>query len=350
MTLRFAVAVGLAAAGLASAAVLPQAGLGAPAGLTIAVAAGALAQAIDTAFATPFAQAGGSIVAVIGTDGSVAAARAAHADVAVIDAAALAAGCKSGALQKLDWNALGGRARQISGAASDCGEGAVLRSLVLAWNRDKFPGQPSWVEFWDVAKVPGKRGLRRGARGNLELALLADGVAAGDVYSTLRSDAGVQRAFRKLDQLKPYLVWWAADPDAAKLLQSGEVLMTSAPAETIYAAQRGANGAAYPAFAVQWADSLTCIDSFAIPAGDPNAAQALKFLAFAADPKNQRRLPPLGGYGGTSDGATDGLPAAQQEDAPSLPGHLAESLAIDESFWQDNGPKLEKLYESWLAK
>ena len=55
--------------------------------------------------------------------------------------------------------------------------GATVFSTVLAWDKDKFHGSPSWGDFWDVAKLPGKRGLRRGVVGNLEIALLADGVA-----------------------------------------------------------------------------------------------------------------------------------------------------------------------------
>ncbi len=350
MTLRFALAVGLAVLGLPGGGSLAGLG-GAVAGeLSVAVPQGPLTQVLADAFTAPFAKATGNAVRIVPTDGSVAAARAARADVAVLDAQDLAAGCKDGTLQKLNWAALGGRERQVAGAASDCGEGAVLRSLVLAWNRDKFPGTPSWAEFWDVAKVPGKRGLRRGARGNMELALLADGVAPGDVYAMLRTDAGVQRAFRKLDQLKPYLVWWSTDAEAPKLLESGEVLMTSAPAEGVIAAQRGEGGPAYPAFAVQWAGSLTTVESWAIPAGAPDPALAVKFLAFAADPKNEKRLPALGGYGGAATGANDGLPPTVAAASPSAPVNLSTGLMIDEAFWRDNGAKLDKLYEAWLAK
>ncbi len=351
MTLRFTFVVGLAAVGLAATGLLPGIGrAAAPGGLTVAVPQGPLGHVVDQAFIAPFTKATGITASTVATDGSIAAAKAAHADVAVLDGAALAAGCKDGSLKKLDWGPLGGRDRQVAGAASDCGEGAVLHSLVLAWNRDKFPGQPTWTDFWDVAKVPGKRGLRRGARGNMELALLADGVAPGDVYTTLRTDAGVQRAFRKLDQLKPYLVWWTSDADAPRLLESGEALMTSAPAEGIIAAQRGVGSPAYPAFAVQWAGSLTSVESWAILAGGPNAAAAVKLLAFAADPKNQRGLPALGGYGGASTGANDGLPAPLLAASPSAPANLSAGLMIDEAFWRDNGAKLDKQYEAWLAK
>ena len=108
----------------------------------------------------------------------------------LIDGQTLLAGCASGALRKLDWSAIGGRDRLLPQAGTECGQGAVLRGMVLAWSRDKFSGAPNWADFWDVAKVPGKRGLWRGARGNLEFALIADGVAPSDVYATLRDKPG----------------------------------------------------------------------------------------------------------------------------------------------------------------
>ncbi len=373
MTLRSAFVVGVDRAGLlliafaAMAASIAASAFGAlAADLTVALPDGPLAHVLQEGFVTPFASASGLAVAVMLTDGGIEAGRAAHADLLALSADALASGCKDGTLAKLDWAALGGRDRQVAGTASDCGVGAVLRSVVLAWNRDKFAATPSWGEFWDVAKVPGKRGLRRGARGNLEVALMADGVAAADIYATLRSDAGVERAFRKLDQLKPYLVWWQADDEAAKLLESGEALMTSAPAESIVAAQRGEGGTgAHPGFAVQWSGSLASVESWAAPAAPtaaptaapagppasvPGAAAAGRFLVFAAEPRNQRRLPALGGFGGAAQGANDGLAPELLAASPSAPANLAAALMLDDGFWRDNGAKLDKLFETWIVK
>ena len=78
----------------------------------------------------------------------------------------------------------------------------------------------------DVAKIPGKRGMRKTAKYTLEIALMADGVAPNDVYKTLATEAGVERAFKKLDQLKPNLVWWEKGSQPPQLLASGEVTMT----------------------------------------------------------------------------------------------------------------------------
>ncbi len=149
-------------------------------------------------------------------------------DLVMVDSDELATGCSDGLFEKLDWSAIGGKDHYLPQAVSDCGVGAGVASLVLAWDRDKFPGTPGWADFWDVAKYPGKRGLFHGVRGNLEFALIADGVAPGDVYKVLATSDGVDRAFRKLDQLKPYIVWWQDGAEAAHILASGDVLMTSA--------------------------------------------------------------------------------------------------------------------------
>jgi hypothetical protein len=49
-----------------------------------------------------------------------------------------------------------------------------------------------------------------GAKYTLEFALMADGVPVKDVYKVLASKEGQDRAFKKLDELKPNIQWWEA--------------------------------------------------------------------------------------------------------------------------------------------
>ena len=48
------------------------------------------------------------------------------------------------------------------------------------------------ADFFDTEKFPGKRGLRKSPKANLEMALIADGVAPDEVYATLETDEGVE--------------------------------------------------------------------------------------------------------------------------------------------------------------
>lgn len=267
-------------------------------------------------------------------------------DIVLLAAPVLQRGCASGLLQKLDWNAIGGRERYLPEAVSECGVGAYLKTTVLSWDNDKIQGAPSWADFWDVAKYPGKRGLRRDPRMTLEFALLADGVAPGDIYATLRTPDGVKRAFRKLDQLRPYLVWWDKDSEAARQLGDGNVLMTMAPSEEIVAADR--DGAHH--FGMQWNGSIYRVRSFAIIAGTPFLDPARKFLTFIGDPALEARIMADLAFGPLAKGASALLPPALRAFSPTAPGNLKDALPFDEGFWEENETALRQRFDVWLAQ
>ncbi len=267
-------------------------------------------------------------------------------DVVLLDSDELATGCSENLLEKLDWSAIGGKDHYLPLAVSDCGVGAAVNSLVLAWDRDKFPAAPSWADFWDVAKYPGKRGLNRGVRGNLEFALLADGVAPADVYKTLATSDGVDRAFRKLDQLKPYIVWWQDGAEAARILASGDVLMSSAPSSRITLINRSE----HRNFGMQWSASLYEVLFWSILKGSPNLRQANQLLYFVGTPAIQGRLVAPFGEGGLAKGANDGLPQDVAAISPSSAANLAAALRIDQGFWHDNLAKLRQRFDAWVGR
>jgi putative spermidine/putrescine transport system substrate-binding protein len=262
----------------------------------------------------------------------------------LLDPDELATGCAEGLLEKLDWAAIGGRDHYAQQAVSDCGVGALIANTVLAWDREKFPVTPTWADFWDVAKYPGKRGLRKGVRGNLEIALLADGVAAGDVYKTLASTDGLDRAFRKLDQLRPYIVWWGTETESAHILASGDVLMTSAPSGQI--ARLGITGKHN--FGVQFAGSLFEVQSWAVMKGSPSLRTAQQFLYFTGLPAIELRLMQTWGDLGLTRGINEYLPPDLLTVSPSNSANLAMGLRSDTGFWHDNLPKLRQRFDGWL--
>ena len=81
--------------------------------------------------------------------------------------------------------------------------------LRLRWPDLRFGGHTrtrspkSWADFWDVKKYPGKRGLLYRAEQTMEVALMADGVEPKDAMKVLAAPGGVERAFKKLAELKP---------------------------------------------------------------------------------------------------------------------------------------------------
>jgi hypothetical protein len=71
---------------------------------------------------------------------------------------------------------------------------------------------------------------------------------------------------------------------------------------------------------------------------------------FATDPKQQKGFAAFPGFGSAVTGANDDLGAAEKAESPSTPANFSAGLVVDEAFWRDNGDKLDKLYEAWLAK
>lgn len=323
-----------------------------PSDLTIVTRNEAFQRAIQAAYVQPFTAATDIPVQQEVWEGGLDALRArAKApentwDLVLVDADELSAGCGEGLFEKLDWPAIGGKEHYQAGAASDCGIGAVIANTVLVWDKDKLPATPSWPDFWDVAKYPGKRGLRKGVRGNLEIALLADGVATGDVYRTLSTSEGVDRAFRKLDQLKPYIDWWTSETEAPRILSSGDVLMTSAPSGPVAAAAE----AHHRNFGLQFSGSLFEIQSWAVMKGAPALRMAQQFLYFIGTPAIETRLLRGNGESGLAKGVNDGLSPEALALSPSNPANLGGALKVDTAFWHDNLLKLRQRFDTWLGR
>jgi len=262
----------------------------------------------------------------------------------LVDPEELAAGCSDGLFEKLDWSMIGGKDHYAQTAVSECGVGAVITNTVLAWDKDKFPVTPTWTDFWDVAKYPGKRGLRKGVRGSLEIALMADGVAPGDVYKALGTSDGVDRAFRKLDQLKPYIFWWNTETEPAKALASGSVLMTTGPSGPI--AIKGQQE--HRNFGLQYAGSLFEMYSWAIMKGTQAMRSAQQFLYFTGMQAIEWRLLRMSGQSGVTKNVNDGLPPELLAISPTNPANLNAALRIDTGFWRDKGAKLRQRFDAWL--
>ena len=268
-------------------------------------------------------------------------------DVVQVEADEAVLGCDEGLFEKLDWTMLGGKDAFIKGAATDCAVGSVVWTTGLVYDGNRFKDGPqTWADFWDVSKFPGKRTMRKGAKYTLESALMADGVAPSDVYKVLRTPAGVDRAFKKLDELKPHIVWWTAGSQPPQLLASGEVVMGDAYFSRVLAANKadGRN------FKVVWPASVYAIDFWVILKGSPNKAQAMQLVTFMTRPENQKQFPPLALQGITSIEAGKQIDAAVVPSIPTSPDNLRVALPLDVEFWVDNTDQLNQRFNAWASK
>ncbi|WP_028535230.1 ABC transporter substrate-binding protein [Paludibacterium yongneupense] len=268
-------------------------------------------------------------------------------DVVEVETPELIRGCDEGLFEKLDWSQIGNKKDFVPAAVSQCGAGIFVWSTALTYNAAKLKGTPTgWKDFWDLKKFPGKRGLRKGAKYTLEFALLADGVKPADVYKVLATKAGVDRAFKKLDQIKPAIQWWDAGAQPAQFLASGDVVMSSAYNGRIALAQKDGN----KNLKIVWGGSIYDVDSWAIVKGSPKKAEALKYIAFASKPQYQKIYSENIAYGPTNVKALPLLSKAVQADLPTAAANIKNAMALNVQFWVDNGEELEQRFNAWAAK
>jgi putative spermidine/putrescine transport system substrate-binding protein len=267
-------------------------------------------------------------------------------DVVQVESEELAAGCDEGLFLPLDWTKIGGKDQYIDAAYNECGVGAIVYDFVLGYDKDKIKDAPKgWADFFDLKKYPGKRGLRQGPKTNLEIALMADGVAPADVYKVLATPEGVDRAFKKLDTIKKDIVWWKAGAQPPQLLASGEVSLTSVYNGRIDAA----NHDDHRNFGIQWNGGLYTLDSWVILKTSPNVDQAYKYLDYVGKAENQAKLPEAIAYGVTNKASTPLIDKARLPDLPTAPENFSNVIHISDPFWLENIDKLNERFNTWAA-
>ena len=145
------------------------------------------------------------------------------------NSARLTRGIKLGVFEKITADMVDQK-HVIPGARNEYGVPSEIFSTLIGFSTKSFPAgkaQPStFADFWDVAKFPGKRTLQDDPATVIESALIADGVAPGDVYKVLSTPAGIDRAMKQIEKIKPHVaMWWKNGAEPVNALGTGEVVM-----------------------------------------------------------------------------------------------------------------------------
>jgi putative spermidine/putrescine transport system substrate-binding protein len=194
--------------------------------------------------------------------------------------------------------------------------------------------------------VGGMIALQRSAKVNLEMALLSDGVQPEQVYPLLATEAGVARAFARLDAIKAKIVWWSNAREPLELLASGKVVVATALTGEVQAAMANGNLLVQPP---QFYEA----DVLAVPRGTAKKERALDYLRYAtssAPLAGMTRFAPFLPPRRSSLPLVEQQPASPTRDfVVSQKGMLDKSFAIDDAWWQEHGAALEARFRSWVG-
>lgn len=267
-------------------------------------------------------------------------------DVLQVETGDLYRGCSEGLFEPLDIQKLNlNEDDYVEGSISECGAGFFIWSIVLAYDTSKFKSPPKdWKDFWDIKKFPGKRALRKSPILALEAALLADGVKPADIYQVLSTPEGVDRAFKKLDEIKPYIQWWESGSQPMQWLISGNVVMTSAYNGRVYDAQEEGKPVD-----IVWDDSFYDMDSFAIVKGSKHKEEAERFIALTMQPEYQKVYSEVAGYGFSNTKTAPLLDKKVLDRLSTSPEHMKNAHQLNQDFWIDHGEALQQRFNAWAA-
>ena len=274
-------------------------------------------------------------------------------DVASVTAINDATGCEEGLFEEIDWaEYLDPADFEGVGGFGKCGVPNNFVSGGLVYDGDKYAPEAApltWADFWDVEKFPGKRGLLYRAEQTLEVALMADGVEPAEVMTVLATPEGRERAFAKLQELLPHIVWWKAGAESMQLILSGEVVMTYGWNGRVATANQSNGRNLKIAFA---AGHVSGSQYFTIMKGTPNKEAAIEFIVFASSPEPQAAYATMINYAPANEKA---YPLMSEEALATLPsGHLDkasfQSGDLYINFWLDNGDQLLQRFVTMAAQ
>lgn len=242
----------------------------------------------------------------------------------------------------------------LDGTLHDCAVASIVWSTIFAYDKTKFKETvpKTMADFFDLKKFPGKRGLKKGAKVNLEFALMADGVLAKDLYSVLRTKEGIDRAFKKLDSIKKFVVWWTAGAQPPQLLADGEVVMTTSFNGRIFNAVVSEG----KPFEIVWDGQVWDLDLWVIPKGSKNKNLAMDFLKFATSTKQLAAQASWISYGPARKSSVPLVKKYHKKKIemashlPTAPINMKNAVQSSFEFWADNSEQLRVRFNAWLAK
>ncbi|MEM7170748.1 MAG: extracellular solute-binding protein [Pseudomonadota bacterium] len=237
----------------------------------------------------------------------------------------------------------------VEGALNPCGIGVIVWATIFGFNTDAFGDDPpsSVNDFFDTKKYPGRRAIRNDPTVIMEWALIADGVPENEVYSLLETEEGVKRALKKMESIKPGLVTWEDGLEPVRLLNSGEVAMSSVWATTGATASREDGSK----MAVVWDGRVIELDLFGIPKGSRYVDEAIEFIRFASSSESLANMVTYLPNGPTRKSSLKLLSEDILSQLPNGPAYEEKvSILSDAQWWAENDAALEEAFYAWLAE
>ena len=229
-----------------------------------------------------------------------------------------------------------------------CFANGLIRTVgaaVLTWNKTAFPtgGPSSWADFFDVKRFPGPRSLPD--TGDRDwwvpaVALIADGVEPDKLFPL-----DLDRAYRKLDMIKPHVAaWWKSGDNAVQIMRGGDAVMALLLTSRAFLLVKEGN------FDFTWKQALRDVGDWAVLKGGPNTANAVRFLDFfVKDAATHAKFGNAVNFDSNNRDAASLVAEGDRRFHPSWPDNWKQLIVADYGWIADRRKALRERWVSWLT-
>jgi mannopine transport system substrate-binding protein len=243
---------------------------------------------------------------------------------------------------------------QLAHAATDgipgaCDGYSVLKQLdghALAFSTKAYPAgskQPqSWADFWDVKTFPGARSLPDHGTPWVPIAaaLMADGLGAAQIKAPLDID----RALKKLDEIKPHVkVWWRTGDQSQQVARDGEVTMIM-----MYSGRALRSKSQGVPLDITWNQAVMAPGRWTVLKGAPNPKAAMAFLDyFLTRPEAHAAFTKQIFYDTANKRSVEFLPDGERPNSALYGDNLKKTVQLDYELASWLGTHHDRLLERW---
>ncbi|MGB5863227.1 MAG: extracellular solute-binding protein [Sulfitobacter sp.] len=238
----------------------------------------------------------------------------------------------------------------------DCFIPQIVYSTTVGYRTDLVGDTPptSICALFDTDAYPGKRSLEKRPIGNMEWALICDGVAKEDVYDVLETADGQQKALDKLATIKDDVIWWSAGADTPQLLADGEIVMGSTYNGRLFSLIEEQD----QPVGMLWDAQVFDLDGWIIPTGltPEREARALDYIKFATDTQRLADQAAYISYGPARKSSAPlvgkhaelGIDMAPH--MPTDPENSKNTFLYNYEFWADYRDDIDAKFQAWLVQ
>lgn len=282
-------------------------------------------------------------------------------DVVASDALRL---CDEGLAMEIDPDEMLAEGDDGSSASEDFGEllvgdcfiPQIVYSTTVGYRTDLIGDTPPTdiCAIFDTETYPGKRSLEKRPIGNMEWALLCDGVDKEEIYDVLETEEGQQQALDKLATIKDDVIWWSAGADTPQLLADGEVIMGSTYNGRLFSLIEEQD----QPVGMLWDAQVFDLDGWIIPTGlsEERQARALDYVRFATDTQRLADQAKYISYGPARKssaplvGKHADLGIDMGPHMPTDPANATNTFLYNYEWWADYRDDLDAKFQAWLAQ